>query len=129
MTIRVGDTYLSPTWAVVIGGAAVDLTDGWTVRAQARTKAGALVVDFTTLGSVLFGTADVEVGEDTVSTSTIRLYLPPSVTIVLDPTRESLPFEIEIENATFGPLDDLYRVTLVRDSMSIVGDVTRAGVG
>ncbi len=127
LTVRHGDTYLSPTWAIVIDGAAVDLETGWTVRAQARTAEGVLVVDWgTTAGTdVLLGTAGVTVGEEQLTTSTIRLYLSPAATTALA-SRSTLTFDIELESATYGPLEDLYRVTVVSGSLQVTGDVTRA---
>lgn len=127
LTVRRGDTYLSPTWAIVLDSESVDLTAGWTVRAQARDKDGTVVVDFgeaTDGTDVLLGTAGVTIGAATVTTSTIRLYLSPTATAALTP-RTSLLFDIEIENATYGPLADLYRATVVSDSLAVVGDVTR----
>lgn len=127
LTVRHGDTYLSPTWAIVIDGAAVDLATGWTVRAQARTQEDILVLDWaTTAGTdVLLGTAGVTVGGEEITTSTIRLYLSPAATSLLTP-RTTLTFDIEIENPTYGPLGDLYRVTVVSDALRVSGDVTRA---
>jgi hypothetical protein len=127
LTVRRGDTYLSPTWAIVLDSEPVDLQAGWTVRAQARTKDGVVVVDFgagTDGTDVLLGTAGVEVGDEQVTTSTIRLYLSPEATAALTP-RTSLSFDIEIENATYGPHGDLYRATVVSDVLAVVGDVTR----
>ncbi|MEU7817054.1 hypothetical protein [Pseudonocardia sp. NPDC049154] len=124
MTIRAGDSHLSPTWAVVIAGQAVDLEEEWTVRAQARDSDGDLVIDWQTQGRVLLGSADVTVGSGTVTTSTVRLYLPPAVTEDLE-ARDRLLYDVEISHPTFGPLDDLYRVTLRSGTARIVRDVTR----
>lgn len=77
LTFRVGDTFTGPIWAVVVNGTAVDLTAGWTVRAQARPRAGSSTVLMewsTDLGRVVLGTATVTRGDgSTVTTSTVRL--------------------------------------------------------
>lgn len=128
LRVRCGDTYLSPIWAIVLDGAAVDLTtDGWAVRAQARDSDGVLVEDFDSDEDgtdVLLGTATVTVNGDEVTTSTVRLYLSPTATASLTP-QATLAFDIEIENATYGPLGDLYRATVVAGSIQVIGDTTR----
>jgi hypothetical protein len=126
LTVRAGDTYLSPTWAVVINGAPVDLDDGWTVRVQARDQSGALVVDRDTdTGTdILLGTADVTVGESTFTTSTFRVYLSPATTTALA-THPTLLLQVEIEHPTHGPFGDLYRATLVTTALLVTRDVAR----
>ena len=127
LTVRRGDSYMSPVWAIVLDAQPVDLTDGWTVRAQLRDRDDAVVVDFgaTSGTSIVLGTAGVEVGSNQITTSTIRLYLSAEATSLLRP-RAQLPFDIEIEHPTFGPLGDLFRVTVVSDMITVFGDVTRA---
>lgn len=119
---RVGDSYLSPVWAVVIGGEGVDLDgDGWTVNAQARNRAGEVVIDFGALGLVLLAEATVAVDTTQVTTSTVRLYIPPARSAQLD---EPLRFDVEIVHPTFGPLEDTFRATIASGVISPVADVT-----
>lgn len=78
--VRLGDTWSSPTWAVLLpGGVGVDLTDGWTLKASARRHrddGGAIVHSWTDASNgVLLGQAEVTLSTGpTVTTSTVKLY-------------------------------------------------------
>lgn len=79
--IRQGDSWTSPTWAVVMpGGLGVDLTDGWTVRAQAQTSRAsteAVYVYSVDNGGVDLGQAEVTLSNGAViTTSTVELHHP-----------------------------------------------------
>lgn len=76
--IRVGDTWSSPVWAVLLpGGLGVDLTDGWDVRASVRRHpldGGAEVYAWQDAGIIL-GQAEVTLADGTeVTTSTVQLH-------------------------------------------------------
>ncbi len=77
LTFRVGDTWTGPAWGVIVDGTAVDLSVGWTVRAQARHRpdhADVLMEWSTGSGRVLLGTATVPRPDGTTLTvSTVRL--------------------------------------------------------
>ncbi|MER5671173.1 hypothetical protein [Pseudonocardia alni] len=129
LAVRVGDSYLSPTWAIVVDGAGIDIGDGWTVRAQARTSTGRLRIDWSDDDehgtAVLTGTAQVAVGTTTVTTSTLRLYLTAAFSAEL--RSETLRFDVELNHPTYGPLGDPYRVTVVSGFVSVTPDVTEVG--
>lgn len=116
-TIKIGDTSLSPTWGVILSGESVDLAAvGWTVRAQARTREDELVLDWDRDGSILIGEAaftrsDPDGDPVLITTSTVRLYLPPAFTTTLTP--RTLTYDVEIYNPTAGPLGDPLRYTIV----------------
>jgi len=86
---RVGDSWASEEWVVLINGGPVDLTSyGWQVRAQARSSGGlvlaewsSLTVDPGTSGRVVIGEAAVPLVPDgpDVVTSSVRLTHSPSV--------------------------------------------------
>lgn len=74
--VRVGDTWTSPTWAVLLpGGIGVDLTDGWTCRASVRrhrADGGALVYEWAEPDGIVIGEAEVTLSTGTVvTTSTV----------------------------------------------------------
>lgn len=77
--VRVGDTWGSPTWAVLLpGGVGVDLTDGWTLKASVRrhrADGGATVHTWEAPDGVILGQAEVTLstGEE-VTTSTVELH-------------------------------------------------------
>lgn len=85
---RVGDSWSSNEWAVLVNGAPVDLTaGGWQVRAQARGRAadedviaqwGTHVVG---AGTVALGTATVVLDDDGTElvTSTVQIRHTPAV--------------------------------------------------
>ncbi|GJF06613.1 hypothetical protein [Pseudonocardia sp. D17] len=130
LTIYQGDTYLSPWWVVVVDGEGVDLADpdeGWTVKAQARRDGLAVVTwagtDATPGAQIITAPWTGDVGDLTVETTAVRLYLTPEATALLDANR-SLAFDVELSSPNAGPLGDAYRVTLVVGSISITKDVT-----
>lgn len=124
LDILQGDTYLSRWYAVVIDGQAVDLTVGWTIKAQAK-RDGTTVIDFGVTGGarILVEDVTVQVGDTSVTTSALRTYLTPEATDALVDLRP-MDFELEISHPTFGPLDDPYRVTLLRGTARVREDVT-----
>lgn len=76
--VRVGDTWSSPTWAVLLpGGLGVDLTDGWTLRASVRrhrADGGAEVHEWSAPDGLILGQAEVTLSSgSTVTTSTVAL--------------------------------------------------------
>lgn len=76
--VRVGDTWNSPTWAVLLpGGLGVDLTDGWTLKASVRRHrgdGGAQVHQWIEPDGVILGQAEVTLATGTtVVTSTVEL--------------------------------------------------------
>lgn len=78
MKVRVGESWTSPTWAVVMpGGVGVTLDGTWTVLAQARRHprdGGALVYTWTTPGGITIGSAAVKLASGTtITTSTVQL--------------------------------------------------------
>lgn len=119
-----GDSYQTPLYAVVIGGAAVDLDTGWTVKAQAR-EGSALVVDWgVTLGtSIIIESVTVDVGGNPVNTTGFRLYLSKTASELL-PIGANYSFDVEISHPTFGPEGDPYRVTLLVGTIAITRDIT-----
>lgn len=111
-TIKTGDTSLSPVWAVVLSDAGVDLNaNGWSVRAQARDREGDLVLDWARDGSIILGSAGLDLEGGPITTSTVRLYLPAEFTKTLTP--RTLAYDVEIQNPDAGPLGDLLRYTIV----------------
>lgn len=77
--VRVGDTWSSPTWAVLLpGGLGVDLTDGWTLKASVRrhrADGGAQVHEWAAPDGLVLGQAEVSLANgETVTTSTVALH-------------------------------------------------------
>ena len=126
--VVIGDTYLSETWAVVVGGAPIDLADpdsGWTVRATAKhPRLGYAVIDWADTGAaILVGRATVEVGAVTVTTSTVRLHLAPSRTAVVSP-ETALDLAVVIEHPTRGAGGQPYRATVVGQPLLVLAEST-----
>lgn len=76
--VRVGDTWHSPTWAVLLpGGLGVDLTDGWALKASVRrhrADGADQVHEWVQPGGLTLGQADVTLSTGTtVTTSTVSL--------------------------------------------------------
>lgn len=76
--VRVGDTWGSPTWAILLpGGLGVDLADGWTCKASVRrhrVDGGALVHEWVEPDGMILGQAEVTLSTGTtVTTSTVSL--------------------------------------------------------
>ncbi len=124
--ILIGDTWWSPTtWGIVVDGAAVDLSDGmWTIRSQIRRRPhdAEVLHDFGAPGIVL-GTADVEVGADTVTTSTVRLHIPAAITETFP--QWSGAWDLELSHPTLGLGGTLWRRTIRSGTARTVRDVTR----
>lgn len=121
LTIPIGDTWWSPLYAVIRGGQALDLEDGWTVRAQARARPYEPTVFYAWDAAddhILIGTATVSTtaGGIGFQTSTVQLFHPGTVS-------EQWPvwdgvFDIEIRKD-----DDVF--TLVTGTIRTLADVTR----
>lgn len=71
--VRVGDTWSSPTWAVLLpGGYGVDLTDGWAMKASVRLHRLDGGNEVFVWDEILLGQADVTLANGTtVTTSTV----------------------------------------------------------
>ena len=123
LRILTGDTWRSPRWAVVIGADPVDLTDGWSVKAQIRAwpQSGTAIHSWGPTG-VDLDTADVQVGGTTLTTSTVRLRLTAAQTAALGAVAGV--WDLEISHPTFDN-GELYRKTLVTGRVSSTEDVTR----
>jgi hypothetical protein len=77
--VRVGDTWTSPTWAVLLpGGFGVDLNDGWELKASVRrhrADGGAQVHQWVEPEGIVLGQAEVTLANGTtVTTSTVALH-------------------------------------------------------
>jgi hypothetical protein len=124
LDIKVGDTFSSPRWAVLISGSPVDLTDGWTVRAQIRPRAGGTTVLHAFTDSGVQITAP-EPGEepDTTVPSTVQLHIPATVAAAF--TEWVGVWDLEIEHPTYGLGGTLYRKTVLSGVARTTWDVTR----
>lgn len=76
--VRVGDTWGSPTWAVIMpGGVGVDLTNGWAMQASVRREprdGSTTVYTYQAPIGITLGTTDVTLANGTtVTTSTVAL--------------------------------------------------------
>lgn len=93
LKFRIGDTWSSEQWAVLVNGGPVNLGDpGWSVRAQCRDTDGALVAEWSTANDrVRLGTAVVTLDDDgpELTTSTVQLHH--------DPAAFDAPFEGRVE--------------------------------
>jgi hypothetical protein len=125
LDIKVGDTFWSPRWAVLIAGVPVDLTAGWTVRAQIRPRPDSATVLHTFTGAGVRVTAP-QAGEepDTTVPSTVQLHIPPAVSETF--TEWVGAWDLEIEHPTFGLGGALYRQTVLSGVARTTWDVTRA---
>lgn len=124
LDIKVGDTFWSPRWAVIIAGNAVDLTQGWTVRAQIRPRPDSMVIlhDFTGDGvKVTAPTAGEE--PDTTVPSTVQLHIPDAVTAEF--TEWLGEWDLEIYHATYGTGGTPFRKTVLSGIARTTWDVTR----
>lgn len=113
LRFRLGDTWTSEPWAVLVDDEPVDLAaDGWTVRCQARRRWSDEVLQewSTDNGLIQLGVTTVEYGDPAQSgeTSTIRLKHSAAESDSWDPF--SSDFEIEIERGTGA---DIERHTIV----------------
>ena len=126
LEIPLGDTWHSKRWALVVGGEVIDLTDGWTVRAQVRAPfmGGTSVLhEWTTEdGGVELGTAEFEVAGTPVTGATMRLRIGASES-------QSMAewygvWDLEVSHPTFDN-GELWRKTLVSGSARARADVTR----
>lgn len=125
LDIKIGDTFWSQRWAVLIAGSPIDLTAGWTVRAQIRPRPDSVTVLHTFTGAGVKVTAPQEGEEpDTVVPSTVQLYIPATVTAVF--TDWVAFWDLEIEHPSFGVGGSLYRKTPLSGVARTTWDVTRA---
>lgn len=124
LKFRLGDTWVSPPWAVLVDDAVVDLAaDGWVVRCQARRTSGTAPVQewSTENGRIQLGVATVEYGDSgqSAETSTIQLSHSAVESDSWDPFAAS--FEIEIER---GSGSNIERHTVVSGRITAFQDVT-----
>jgi hypothetical protein len=124
LDITIGDTFWSPRWAIVLGGAAVDLAAGWSVRAQVRQRpdAGEVLYTFDPSDTEIT-TVSVQVGGVATDTSAVRLYIPATVTETFEPW--SGAWDLELANTELGPGETLYRKTVLGGRARARQDVTR----
>lgn len=125
LEIPLGDTWHSKRWALVVGDEVIDLTDGWTVRAQARGPGGRSMVLHewsTDNGGVELGTAEFDVAGEPVTGSTMRLRV--SATESQDMPVWYGVWDLEVSHPTFDN-GALWRKTLVSGQARARGDVTR----
>jgi hypothetical protein len=122
LDIKIGDTFWSPRWAVLIGGSPVDLTDGWVVRAQIRPLPSAETVLHTFTG-IQITAPQAGTEPDTTVPSTVQLYIAPAVTQAF--TAWVGFWDLEIEHPTFGLGGSLYRKTVLSGLARTTWDVTR----
>ncbi len=124
LKFRLGDTWASPEWAVLVDDLPVDLSiDGWVVRCQARRKSSTAVIEewSTDNARVQLGVADLVYGSDGEhgETSTIQLKHGASESEEWDPF--AADFEVEIER---GSGDNVERHTVISGRMYAVQDIT-----
>lgn len=124
LTFRLGDTWLSQAWAVLIDDEPVDLSiNGWVVRCQARRRSQDPAVQewSTENGRILLGLASVQYGDTGAvgETSTIQLRHSAAESDAWDPF--SAEFEIEIER---GVEPEVERYTIVSGRVTGLQDVT-----
>lgn len=125
LLIQAGDTWWSNPFAILRGGEAVDLTDGWDVRAQARARRNSEEIFYEwTLEDqhVLLGTAFVTpAGSDTaIETSALQLFHEDDVSI--DWPNWVGVFDIEISHPDEDPP---FVRTVAGGSVRVIRDVTR----
>lgn len=122
LTFRIGDTWVGPAWGVVVDGVAVDLSVGWTVRAQARRRPAdpdVLMEWSTATGRVRLGTATVaRPGGTTLTVSTVALTHTAAVSAALVPFAGQ--YDVEIVETATGKTH-----TIVAGTVRAERDVTR----
>lgn len=124
LKFRLGDTWASPQWAVLVDDLPVDLSvDGWVVRCQARRRSHLEPVQewSTTNGRVQLDVADVVYGAtgESGATSTVQLKHSAGDSDSWEPF--SADFEIEIER---GSGVNVERHTIVSGRITALQDVT-----
>jgi hypothetical protein len=125
LDIKVGDTFWSKRWAVLVSNAPVDLTDGWTVRAQIRPAPGSLILLHEFSGTGVLVTAPVTDEEaGTTVPSTVQLYIPAATTATF--TEWVGAWDLEIEHPTAGLGGVPYRKTVLAGIARTTWDVTRS---
>lgn len=123
LKFRLGDTWGSPVWAVLVHDQPVDLEDDWLVRVQARRRPEDAPVHEWTVqnGGLVLGRATVEYTstQQTVETSTIQMVNSAYKSATWLPF--SADFEVEISRGTGAQME---RFTVVRGRISGLEDVT-----
>lgn len=125
LKFRLGDTWSSPEWAILIDDNPVLLEDdNWNVTCQARRDFDTPVLHewSTANGGVLLGLVDVTYsdGSPSVQTSTVQILHSAATSQEWDPF--SARFEIQIER---GSELNIERHTVVAGHMTGTPDVTR----
>ena len=123
LKFRLGDTWVSQAWAVLVDDLPVNLSaDGWVVRCQVRRTAETPPIqEWTSLNNrILIGAASVTYGNTGAvgETSTIQLRHTAAESDTWDPFAAS--FEIEIER---GSGDNIERHTIVTGRMTAFQDI------
>lgn len=116
-----GDTFYGDWLAVVINGAAVDLSTVWVVRAQVRDRStGAKLFDLSTQ----LGTSQVTLDGVLTNVSTVRLHIPATASTTQGPFMGV--YDVEVEHPTFDS-GVTYRTTIAGGKIRSKQDVTRNG--
>jgi hypothetical protein len=126
LKFRLGDTWESPQWAVLVDDLPVNLAvDGWVVRCQARRRSDKAVLEewSTGNGRVRLDLADVVYGNtgESGETSTIQLIHSARDSDSWDPF--AADFEVEIERGSGANTE---RHTVVSGRIYGLQDVTDA---
>lgn len=125
LSFPLGDTWAaSEAWALLIGDADVDLTDGWGVTAQARATDDATVLAewSTANGRIALGRADVELEDGTtIETSTVQLRHSAAVSSAWQPFVAD--FDCQVER---GIGADVERYTIASGTIRALRETTRA---
>ena len=124
LDIKIGDSFWSDRWGVLVDDAPVDLTTGWVVRAQIRPRPDSTTVlhDFTGDGILLTPPAPGE-EPDTTIPSTVQLYIPQDEAALLGAW--TAVWDLQIEHPTYGLGGTFFRRTVLAGVARTAWDVTR----
>jgi hypothetical protein len=124
LSFRLGDSWVSEAWAVLVDDAPVDLVnDGWLVRCQARrTSRLPVIQEWSTINDrILIGEASVQYGDTgaVAPTSTIQLRHSAEESELWDPFAAS--FDIEIQRGVGANIE---RHTVISGRITALQDIT-----
>lgn len=126
LVVYIGDTWYSDQrWALIVAGAGVDLSDGWTVNAQARAnrKDPDILHEWTEAnGGIILTEVEVVVNGDPVTTSAVQLKVAAGESDAWDWSLAD--WDLQVSHPTFDG-GELYRRTLVLGTIRPDRDVTR----